>query len=286
MKPTQLPSDLSQYSANETPIHNQIELVVADMDGTLLNDEHKITPRTIKAVQALVKQGTEFILATGRHYEDVYLMAQQLGVDACLITSNGARVHDHRGRVLYENHMPVNLVERVLQISRGFELHRNLYQQDLWLVEEPHEALLAMHDQSGFRYSMTDFAELDLSHIDKIYFTAKHEKLVPLERVLSERFSRQLNITFTSPEYLEVMNLGVSKGQALQKLLKIKGKSAEQTVAFGDGMNDLDMLKLVGYGVVMDNASNQVKAKLPNKRVAHSHAKEGVADFIESYLLK
>lgn len=274
--------DLSQ----KIPNPEQVQLVVADMDGTLLNPEHKITQRTINAVQSLVAQGTEFMLATGRHYEDVYLMAQQLGVEASLITSNGARVHDHHGRVLYENHIPPNLVERVLEISRGFELHRNVYKQDLWLVEEPHEALLAMHDQSGFRYRMSDFTELDLSHIDKIYFTAKHEKLVPLELVLSERFSRQLNITFTSPEYLEVMNLGVSKGQALKKLLKIKGKSAEQTVAFGDGMNDLDMLKLVGYGAVMDNASHTLKAKLPNKLIARSNSEDGVADFIESYLLK
>lgn len=286
MKPSSPHSTDQTTSPHKIPNPEQIQLVVADMDGTLLSPEHKISQRTINAVQALVAQGTEFMLATGRHYEDVYLMAQQLGVEASLITSNGARVHDHHGQVLYENHIPPNLVERVLQISRGFELHRNLYQQDLWLVEEPHEALLAMHDQSGFRYSLSDFTELDLSHIDKIYFTAEHEKLVPLERLLSDRFSRQLNITFTSPEYLEVMNLGVSKGQALKKLLKMKGKSAEQAVAFGDGMNDLDMLKLVRYGVVMDNASDLVKAKLPNKLVARSNSEEGVADFIERYLLK
>mgnify|MGYP001039332351 CR=1 FL=1 len=246
----------------------------------------KLSIRTIKTVQRLVEQGTEFMLATGRHYEDVYLMAQQLGVDACLITSNGARIHDFRGTVLYENQMPARLVEAVIPVSRGFEIHRNLYQQNLWLVEEPHEALLAIHDQSGFRYKISDFNKVDLSSIDKIYFTAPYDILVPLEQRLSEQFSTQLNITFTSPEYLEVMNMGVSKGNALAKLLEMKGLSAEQTVALGDGMNDLDMLKLVGYGVVMENASERVKHTLPNTLQAKSNAEEGVADFIERYLLE
>jgi len=266
-------------------LRNHVKLVVADMDGTLLNADHKLTPHTISTVQLLVAQGVEFILATGRHYEDVYLMAQQLGVEACLITSNGARVHNFQGHVLYENTMPANLVDKVLKASRGFELHRNVYQQDLWLVEEPHEALLAIHDQSGFRYQMADFSNMDLSHVDKIYFTAEHEKLVPLEALLSSQFSDVLSVTFTSPEYLEVMNFGVSKAQALTKLLKLKGMTAEQTLAFGDGMNDVSMLQLAGNGVVMENASEMVKQQLPNCLRASSNAQEGVALFLQQNLL-
>ena len=268
------------------PSRNQVRLVVADMDGTLLNAEHKLSQRTIATVQTLVSQGVEFVLATGRHFEDVHLMSRQLGVEACLITSNGARVHNYLGQMLYENPMPADLVAQVLEVSRGFEVHRNVYQQDLWLVEEPHESLLAMHDQSGFRYTFADFTKMSLSNIDKLYFTAEHEILVPLEQLLSKQFANQLNVTFTSPEYLEVMNVDVSKGKALEKLLVMKGKSAQQTVALGDGMNDVDMLNLVGFGVVMANASPSVKAQLPNKLAAKSNAEEGVADFIETYLLK
>ena len=268
------------------PTKNEVELVVVDMDGTLLNGEHKITQRTIDTVQKLVAQGTEFMLATGRHYEDVNVMAKTLGVEACLITSNGARVHDYLGRVLYENQMDKSLVQAVLEVSRGFELHRNLYQQDSWLVEAPHETLLAMHQQSGFAYSLVDFDKIELSQIDKIYFTADHETLVPLEVELSKRFANQLNITFTSPEYLEVMNFGVSKAQALTKLLERKGKHADQTVALGDGMNDVEMLNLVGFAVVMDNAVQAVKDKVPNALNAKANSKEGVAEFIEQYLLE
>ncbi|MBD3754780.1 MAG: HAD family phosphatase [Gammaproteobacteria bacterium] len=262
-----------------------VRLVVCDLDGTLLNHNHKITPRTVAAVQALVAAGAQFMLATGRHYEDVYLLAKRLGVPMYLITSNGARVHNQDGHIFYENHMPAELVAQVLTLSRGFEIHRNLYKQDLWLVEEPHEELLAIHDASGFEYQLSDFSALDLSHIDKIYFTAEHAALVPLEKLLQQHFHGQLSITFTSPEYLEIMNYGVSKGRALERVLAQIGVEAQETVAMGDGMNDKEMLNLVGHRVVMDNATDAVKALIRNPVIAKSNAEEGVADYIENTLL-
>lgn len=265
---------------------NQIKLVVSDLDGTLLNPQHKLTLATRQAVQALIEQSVMFMLATGRHYKDVCLIAQQLEVDVCLITSNGARVHGENGELLYENHMPVHLVEEVLKLSDGFDVHRNLYQQDLWLVEEPHEALLAIHDTSGFRYQMTDFSSVKLEQIDKIYFTASHEALLKLEVLLKKQLGTQLYITFTSPEYLEVMNLGVSKGQALAMLLEERGLRPNEVMALGDGMNDKEMLQLVGHSVVMANASEEVKKSLPNAELALSNAEDGVANYLKQAVLK
>jgi len=263
-----------------------VKMVVSDLDGTLLNSEHKLTKPTLDAVKALVEQGVQFMLATGRHYQDVTLIAQQLNVDMCLITSNGARVHNSAGELLYENYMPSHLVKKVLELSEGFDVHRNLYQQDFWLVEEPHEALLAMHRESCFKYKISDFTDIDLAHIDKIYFTAEHNKLVELEALLKQHLSQQLYITFTSPEYLEVMNLGVSKGQALKMVLKQRGLSSKEVMALGDGMNDIEMLRLVGHAVVMENASDKVKTLLPNAMLANSNALDVVAAYLEKTILK
>lgn len=266
-------------------LKNEIKLVISDLDGTLLNAEHKLSQHTIETVQSLVKQDYQFMLATGRHYQDVYLIAQQLGVEMSLITSNGARVHSHCGTLLYENHMPANLVKQVFALSKGFEVHRNLYQQDLWLVEEPHEELLAIHHASGFEYEFRDFEAIDLNHIDKIYFTAEHEKLVALEQLLKQHLQDQLYITFTSPEYLEVMNLGVSKGNALHIIKQQRGIDPSQIMAFGDGMNDKEMLAMAGHGVIMQNASDKLKSLLPNLDQADSNDKEGVANYLWQHLL-
>ncbi len=262
-----------------------IELVVSDLDGTLLNPEHVLSTKTIQTVRLLVEGGCQFMLATGRHYQDVYLLARQIGVDMCLITSNGGRVHNQAGELLYENHMPAELVKRVLELSDDFQVHRNLYQQDLWLVEEPHEQLLAIHHSSGFEYQFRNFSEMSLEHIDKIYFTADHEVLVALETVLKQNLDGLLNITFTSPEYLEVMNLGVSKGQAMQMIMQQLGLHPDQVVALGDGMNDREMLSVVGHGVVMENASTELKKVLPDLNRAKSNSEDGVADYLQQLKL-
>lgn len=260
-------------------------LVVIDLDGTLLNADHQIGEFTKQTIQALHEKGMELMIATGRHFQDVYLLAQQLEVPLSLITSNGARVHDYHGKLLYENHIPEPLVQEVLEISQGYEVHRNIYQGDVWLVEEPNEPLLAIHHASGFGYSQVDFAELNPAHIDKFYFTAAHETLVPLEQKLQERFGEELYITFTTEIYLEIMNKGVSKGRALSQLCAERGIPASEVMAFGDGFNDIDMLQWVGHPVVMENAHEQLKAQLVGAKLAKSHSQEGVARYLQSYFL-
>lgn len=263
-----------------------VKLVVSDLDGTLLNAEHKISERTKQTVQALVAQGIDFMIATGRHYQDVFRLAQQLEVAVSLITSNGARVHNHLGELLYESHMQAAHVAEVLRLSAPFAVHRNLYQGDAWWVEKPHEELLAIHDASGFRYQLTDFTTLPLEGVDKLYFAADHETLLGLEAVLLDALADDLHITFTSPEYLEVMNKGVSKGNALSLLLQQKGIAAQEVMALGDGMNDKEMLTLVGHKVVMQNASERVKALFPEGVIAPSNCQDGVALHLEQFVLK
>jgi Cof subfamily protein (haloacid dehalogenase superfamily) len=269
--------------ASSLPLTEQIKLIVVDIDGTLLNHQHKITDLTKQTVEQLIQAGYEIMLASGRHFQDVYLIAQQLGVQAGVITSNGARVHNHIGEVIYEDFIPADLVARVLDLSKGFEVHRNIYQQDLWLVEEPHEELLAIHHLSGFEYQFRDFNKIGLEQIDNIYFTAQHDLLVELESVLRSRLGDLLNITFTSAEYLEVMNLGVSKGHALEMIMRQKGLTADQVMAFGDGMNDKEMLATAGHGVVMGNASQKLKGLLPQCDQADSNREDGLANYLQAH---
>jgi hypothetical protein len=260
-----------------------IKLIVCDLDGTLLNGQHCIAPLSKQVLQRIHHQGVEVMLATGRHYQDVYLLAQQLAIPTRLITSNGARVHNAKSELIYENHIPPELVADILALSAGFEVHRNLYQQDLWLVEEPNEPLLNIHHSSGFGYRLTDFSQLDPQHIDKFYFNAPHDKLLPLEALLQARFAERLYITFTTETYLEVMNKGVSKGQALEKVLAQKGIAADEVMAFGDGLNDVDMLNLVGHPVVMANAHPQLITHVPHAARAMANEDDGVARYLIDY---
>ncbi|WP_319380673.1 Cof-type HAD-IIB family hydrolase [Thiomicrorhabdus sp.] len=262
-----------------------IKLVVIDLDGTLLNPRHLVSEATLQALRALDQRGIQLMIATGRHFQDVYMLARQLNLPVSFITSNGARVHDHQGNLLYENHIPDELVGDVLDLTAGYDIHRNIYQGDVWLVEEENEPLLAIHHASGFAYQLIDFKEMRPGHIDKFYFNAPHAVLVPVEAGLQQALGDRLTITFTTGEYLEVMNKGVSKGKALQSKLQSRGILPEEVMAFGDGMNDIEMLELVGHPVVMENAAESVKALLPGANLAKSNAEDGVADYLQRHLL-
>lgn len=261
------------------------KLVVIDLDGTLLNAEHQLGEKTIQVLQAVHAAGYELMIATGRHFQDVYLIAQKLQIPISLITSNGARVHDCHGKLLYENHIPQALVEKVIALSDGYHVHRNIYQGDVWLVEEENQPLLDIHHASGFGYQLTDFSVINPQHIDKFYFNAAHEKLVPLELKLRQALGEQLSITFTTEIYLEVMNKGVSKATALSQLCRQKGIDSSEVMAFGDGFNDLGMLQWVGHAVVMDNAHSELKQQVVSANIAPSNAEEGVALYLQEVLL-
>ena len=259
-----------------------VRLVVIDLDGTLLNGEHLIGDLTRQTLQTLHDQGVELMIATGRHFQDVHRLAQQLEVPVSLITSNGARVHSPEGQLLYENHIPETIAQEVLQISAGFDVHRNIYQGEKWWVEEPNLPLLEIHHASGFEYSIVDFGAIEHSHIDKFYFNAPHDKLVPLEQQLRSTFGEQLYITFTTEIYLEVMNLGVSKGTALSQLCSSKGIESKEVMAFGDGLNDIDMLQWAGHPVVMENAHPELQRAIPSAKMAPSNAQQGVAMYLQN----
>ena len=263
-----------------------LKLVVTDLDGTLLDQHHQIPLVCKQALQAVDALGIQVMLATGRHFQDVYTLAQQLEVNTCLITSNGARVHNQFGELLYENHIPAPLAEKVLSISAGFGVHRNLYQAENWWVEVENEPLLAIHNSSQFSYQVTNFAALNPEGIDKFYFHAEHNQLLPLEAELKALLGDELYITFTTENYLEVMNKGVSKGQALKAILKSRNVCPTEVMAFGDGFNDIDMLQMVGEPVVMENAHSDIKRLLKNAMIAPANSENGVALHLHKTVLR
>ncbi len=263
-----------------------LKLVVTDLDGTLLDHHHQITPVCKQALQAVDALGIKVMLATGRHFQDVFALAQQLDIETCLITSNGARVHNQAGELLYENHIPRDLASQVLTISAGFGVHRNIYQGDNWWVEVPNEPLLAIHHSSQFSYQLTDFAKLNPEGIDKFYFHAEHDQLLPLETELIAQLGGDLYITFTTENYLEVMNKGVSKGQTLLSVLQRRGVEPSEVMAFGDGFNDIDMLQMVGEPVVMQNAHSDIKQLLKDAMIAPSNSENGVAQHLHKTVLR
>ncbi|AXE32677.1 Cof-type HAD-IIB family hydrolase [Chromobacterium phragmitis] len=251
--------------------------IASDLDGTLLDPHHAVDPLTAETLRRLEARGVQFALATGRHYLDVKDIRQALGVRAHLITSNGARVHDPDDVLIHRRDIDAELVRAIAQPAFAAGCIANFYLDDEWLISEPNQALLDMHKDSGMRYRVRDLARHGGEGVGKVLYIAPHEHLLGVERKLRARFGDRLYITFSLEHCLEVMAAGVSKGHALEMVLTRLGISADACLAFGDGQNDVELLRAAGHPRVMGNAHPRLSDMLPQAPRIGSHADAGVA---------
>ncbi len=256
------------------------KVVVSDLDGTLLNNQHQISPHTRRTLHRLTERGIRFIVATGRHHIDVQSIRDTLGLDIFLITANGAVVHDKQDNCIYNQTIPPQLAQELVEIERRPDIDLHLYQGDEWLVEAESPELLAYHKDSGFTYRVVDPIALDKQGINKIFYTGEHPELVELENRLLTYFGDRLSIAFSTPTCLEAMQKGVNKGNAVKAVLELNGYQLQDAIAFGDGMNDFEMLSMAGRGVVMGNAHSRLKDALPSHPQALTNDEDGVAEYL------
>ena len=253
-------------------------MIVSDLDGTLLDAEHKVDAFTAATFQALAQQGIQIAIATGRHFLDVQGIRETLGVSAHLITSNGARVHDPDNNEIFAENVEPSLARQLLQaeISAGTLL--NIYVDDGWLVERDCPELVGVYyKDSGFSYQVNDLKNHHGEGIAKILYIADHATLCELEAKIIERFGDAIYITFSADDCLEVMAPTVSKGHALSEVLGRLRIDAEHCYAFGDGQNDIQLLAVAGNAYVMGNASPKLKAAHPQATVIGHNSANGVA---------
>ncbi|MGF1713580.1 Cof-type HAD-IIB family hydrolase [Photobacterium chitinilyticum] len=263
------------------------KIVASDLDGTLLTPDHKIAPYTKEVLNQLHQQDKDFIFATGRHHIDVAGMREQLGIPAYMITSNGARVHNCKGDVVFQQDVQPEVVGGLIAMAKQDpELKIHIYRNDDWLLSAEDESLKDFHET--FNYQLFDVDNPPLKGIAKVFFIRDdhdHDKLVEWEKRFNDTFGEQANIAFSTPWCLEVMDANVSKGHALEAVAKEKGYELKDCLAFGDGMNDVEMLNMAGKGLIMDTAHDKVKKALPNNDIIGSCCDEAVAHYLADNLL-
>jgi Cof subfamily protein (haloacid dehalogenase superfamily) len=265
-------------------------VVASDLDGTLLTPEHSLSPYTKKILQALRKKDIHFIFATGRHHIDVSQMRENMEIDAFMITSNGARVHDSVGNLIFSRNIKPALASEIAKECIDDPLvYTHIYRSDHWLINKEDTYSLSFHKDSQFSYEFFNPLDFETDDVAKIYFTTcdydLHPHLIKLKNRLDEKYGNQVSIAFSSLNCLEVMGENVSKGSALKNVVEKLGFGLQNSVAFGDGMNDYEMLKMVGKGCIMQNASTDLKEKLPELEIIGSNADDAVPHYLEKLFL-
>lgn len=261
------------------------QLVASDLDGTLLNGQHVVGDFTIDTLRKLEQKQVDIVVATGRKHEDVFSIVAKIGIENIrMITSNGARIHDLSGRLLYKNDLPTDLALEIMNVP--FDKNKifvNSYQDSGWFIDREVPQMAKYHKDSGFGYQVVDFRHHNAQGTEKVFFIARcQQDLLELEQHLRQTYGNCTEIVYASLNCLEIMNKGVSKGNALRKVLHDCHYNNSACIAFGDGMNDETMLDFVGKGCIMQNANPALIHALPQLEIIGHHAHEAVASYLRA----
>jgi len=256
-----------------------VRAIFIDMDGTLLKTSNYISRRNMEAIYKLLNQGVKVFLATGRHYEVTAPYHKEIGLRTPMICLNGAAIHDaETGRVM-----------QMKTVRLNEERFHNL------TAESPCNVII--HTVNGLYCKKTD-EEIDywtkVGQIPPRYIgdlrQANYQDVLKYS-VRAGAPSPQISALFKKEaevidwnDGFEMVAPNVSKWSAIKSLLTESRISPNEVVAIGDGPNDIEMLRHVGTGVAMGNASEKVKTAADF--VTGHHENDGLAEFIERYLLK
>ncbi len=153
----------------------------------------------------------------------------------------------------------------------------NLFADDAWLIDRHAPELLVFHQDSGFKYEVMDLREHDSKNIVKVLYIGNPADLKETAANLEREFGDSLYVTYPLPDCLEVTTLNVSKGRALRFVLDRLDADTAQCIAFGDNMNDIDLLETAGHPFMMNNANPDLIKRLPDVPRIGNNFEAGVA---------
>jgi Cof subfamily protein (haloacid dehalogenase superfamily) len=263
-----------------------IKLVALDLDGTVVNDQLKISHRVLKLLNHLVTQtDVRVVIATGRMFLSALPFARQIGIVEPLVTYQGAMVRDiadgHAQR--FHAPIPMPLAREVLHTLIEDHYHINLYMHDqLWT--HPNNVHASYYSQKAgvepvFHENLLDCMTVDPTKIMVI----DDDRLDKLLDYLGHNFEGRLSFCRSRTNFCEIIDVSASKWNALHTLAQEWGILPEEIMAIGDQGNDLSMIQHAGIGVAMGNAPDDVKRHA--NYVAPSISEDGVAEAIERFVL-
>ena len=255
--------------------------VVSDLDGTLLNEEHKVSPFTKETIELLLKKGIKFYIATGRGYVGAKEIMDEIGLKIPLITSNGARIIDENGVEIYVNNIEQKYVDKIFSINyKSFDkgIILNGFSGNHWYVTEDARDYFYIQKPNRKQYpEQIEWKEFKKLAFTKIFFLGEHEKLLEIEKEVRKVTNGEVNIVFVNEKSLEIFSKDCDKAVAAEFLLLRDGLALKDAVSFGDGFNDYDLITQTGLGFAMKNSIYRLLEKLTDTEIIESNAEDGMA---------
>lgn len=264
-----------------------IRLVALDIDDTLVDHSSIIPPRSLKALRAAQEKGVEVVLATGRGYLGTKAIRRQLGDGfRYIICFGGALVADYAtGQPRIARFLTEEDVSACIGIANELSLHVQIYQGDEVVFQSmtPFAAQYCAYQKLPFRED-EHLLDHDLKNVPKVLIYAPPEEEEMYKKLVVERLPHGLHALGSKPGFIEIGSVSVTKGSAVEALSKELGIERSQVSAIGDNTLDQDMIQWAGVGCCVANGKQTVREAAD--MVLPSQAEEGVAWFIEKYVLQ
>jgi len=261
------------------------KIVFSDIDGTLLDKDRGLATATIAQVKKL-KNKVPFILISARMPAAMRHLQKELEIeDLPIICYNGGLVLVD-GKAISSTEIPINIVEALTNFNKPTACHLSLYHNDEWYApefdewatREKNNTKVEPQIKSNFEVVQKWNKEGKGAH--KIMAMGPEKQIDAIRDFLNTNYSEQLILYRSKDTYLEIAHKSISKLTAIELLLeKHFSHTLQQTIAFGDNYNDVEMLKNVGFGIAVGNAREE--AKLVAAHVTHHHKEDGVAKMLE-----
>lgn len=270
-------------------------IIALDLDGTLLDSNKELSSGNLAALESAAFSGFEIVPTTGRFYNGMPEVIRQLSFVNYAITINGAEAADlGSGEVVYKAEIPWQQAVEIMEWLDGYPVIYDCY-MDGWgwmtasqkekideIVESPHYRKM-LHELRRDVPELKAFLAEKKQDVQKVqFFTDKPELRLRLMEELPLRFEN-LAVSSSVSQNVEINQAHANKGEALLALASHLHVPVEATYAFGDGLNDISMIKDAGTGIAMENGEAEVKAVAD--WITVSCDEDGVAAGIKKFCL-
>lgn len=267
---------------------NNIKMVVLDIDGTIMNKQFQISDRMRETISKAIDSGIHVVLATGRMYSATVPIAQGLGLRTPVICYQGSLVREfyNSDDILIHYTIPPAVSKLVIDELRNFDVQVNFYIDDEMFIEAETPMASEYAERRHIVFHKVSAFEkiLEIEPTKILAMDIDPEKITIIRDHLRKKFSNALNITKSTPNFCEFVNIKASKGNAILHLAGMWGINQSEIMVIGDQDNDIDMFEIAGFSVAMGNGTEEIK------KIAHyitdKVENDGAALAIEKFVLK
>jgi Cof subfamily protein (haloacid dehalogenase superfamily) len=263
----------------------KISLVLADVDGTLVDEQKVLTKRAQAAVQHLREAGIRFAITSGRPPRGMAMLLDDLKLDTPIAGFNGGLFVTPQLDIIEQKTLPDDIAAQAIALIRACGLDVWIYRGNDWLITDPDAPHVAREARTvQFKPTIVRNVDEDLAQIAKIVGVSDdYERVQRCEADAQAAFGQHATANRSQPYYVDITHLDANKGAVVEFLSRHLEVPAAQIVTIGDQPNDVLMFKRSGFSIAMGNASDQVKAHA--NATTGSYNDEGFAKAMERFIL-